>query len=366
MIFSKETGAKTYTDPRLALPFKRTPNGRPITRPKFDQFSTVTEVLDDCDVSGKHVVLLGGTGGVGWYLAKALTSRGAIVTCLSRNPPTTDWQPFPGPGCVPSSARSPFWASVDLTQLKSVVAFAKTYISSSWPLDSLVLLAATVPESGDAIECAGGFNSTLQVNFMAQVLLARLLHQRLCQAPQSTITFVSCEAYRASSIIEAEDFYEALESNGLASSTTLGRVQLYANTKHLQILFAKALRQYQLCRKRRAPHIYVCSPGNLIWNSRIISRASWTCWWWLKILQFLAYPISKNMECAAATIAYCSVHPGACGHRSVNDSASDNFYFSGCVSLPLAEVIFKPEVVRAVWVRANALLERHFPLPPWE
>ncbi|EUB57797.1 WW domain-containing oxidoreductase [Echinococcus granulosus] len=358
-----KTGAQSYADPRLALPLLRTPGGNPTQYPKFDDLSTIAEVLNDCDVPGKYIIILGGTSGVGAYLARSLASRGSIVTCLSRNPPSGRWFGFPYTNPLPSPSNgSLFWTHLDLSSMQSIFGFAEMYNKTSWPVHSLVLAAATLPESFENQKSTDGFDRVVQVNLLSQVLLVRLLQHRLNEATRSTVVFVSCEALRATNIAEVDDVYPALEPLRSSYSDICGRVQLYANTKFLQVLFALAFREFLQRRKRRYPLISVCSPGNLIRRSKLISSASWTRWWWLKCLRLLAYPLSKSMECSAATLALCALHYGTDTSRG---RKNDSPYFNGCIPVSLPEAALDPEMTRATWTHVNALLEERFQLPSW-
>lgn len=120
-ISSEKTGDHSFVDPRLALPFTRTPNA-PTRSPKiFDEFSNLTEVLDDCDVVERNVIILGGSKGIGAYLTEALALRRARVIVLSRTPPSSRWFPF---SCE-SQTNGCQWAPVDLADLNSICAFCE-------------------------------------------------------------------------------------------------------------------------------------------------------------------------------------------------------------------------------------------------
>ncbi|KAL5105012.1 WW domain-containing oxidoreductase [Taenia crassiceps] len=329
-----ETGARSYADPRLALPFLRTPDGIPTRRFKFDDLSTTTEF---------------------YLVVQAASAR--------TSPPSDRWSCFSNASHLqPPSNGSLFWTYLDLNCMQSILDFANEYNKTSWPIHSLILAAATLPESFEDYKSSDSFDRVVQINFLSQVLLARLLQHRLRDTFRSTVVFVSCEALRAANIVEAEDVYSALDPLCNSYSWICGRVQLYANTKFLQVLFAAAFQEFLQRRKSRYPVILVCSPGNLTWQSKLISSASWTCWWWLKCLRFLAYPFSKSMECSAATLAFCALHAGTDMYRR---RGKDCLYFNGCIPVSLPETALNPEMTRVIWAHVNALLEEKFVLPPW-
>ncbi|VDM35319.1 unnamed protein product [Hydatigera taeniaeformis] len=319
------------------------------------------EVLDACDAVGKYIVLIGGTSGVGKYLAKSLVSRGSIITCLSRSPPPGRWSTFTCASQLPSPSNgSLFWNHLDLSCMQSVFEFAEVIAVNN--LIRLVFAAATLPESFENQRSTDGFDRIVQINFLSHVLLTRLLQRRLRETSRSTVVFVTCEALRASDMVEANDVLSALEPSLNSYLDTCGRIKLYANTKFLQILFAAALREFLQRHKVRNPEVFVCSSGNLIWQSKLISSASWTCWWWLKCLRFIAYPLTKNMEFSTATLAFCALHSTIDTHQR---RKKDGLYFNGCIPISLPEAAFNPEMKRVTWAHVNALLEGKFKLPSW-
>lgn len=69
---------------------------------------------------------------------------------------------------------------------------------------------------------------------------------------------------------------------------------MYSDVKFLQLAFAYALRCILQKNKIPNPIIYACSPGKIP-ESKHASSATWSNWWWYKILRFLAYPLMKTM-----------------------------------------------------------------------
>ncbi|VDK25544.1 unnamed protein product [Taenia asiatica] len=258
--------------------------------------------------------------------------------------------------------KTPDGVPVQYSKFDDLSTTTEEYNKTSWPVHSLIFAAATLPESFEDHKSTDGFDRVVQINVLSQVLLVRLLQYRLCDTFRSTVVFVSCEALRATNIAKAEDVYSALEPLCNSYSSIRGRVQLYANSKFLQVLFAVAFQEFLERRKLRHPAVLICSSGNLIWQSKLVSSASWTYWWWLKCLRLLAYPFSKSMECSAATLAFCALHPGTNTYRGRRKDCS---YFNGCIPASLPEAALNPEMARVTWTHINALLEEKFKLPPW-
>ncbi|KAM3174497.1 hypothetical protein ACTXT7_010427 [Hymenolepis weldensis] len=119
-------GSKSYIDPRLSLPFSRFSNGRPLKNLRLDSLATISEVLNDCEVAGKFVIILGGTSGIGLGLTKSLIQHGVNIICLSREPPPVKWLPFPSIDNFKISPGSHlFWTHLDLTCLQTAIDFAE-------------------------------------------------------------------------------------------------------------------------------------------------------------------------------------------------------------------------------------------------
>uniref|UniRef100_A0A0R3STC2 NAD(P)-binding protein n=1 Tax=Hymenolepis diminuta TaxID=6216 RepID=A0A0R3STC2_HYMDI len=339
----------------LSLPFSRFPNSRPLKSLQFDSLATVSEVLNDCEVDGKFVIILGGTSGIGLGLTKSLIQLGVNIICLSREPPPVKWLPFPSIDNFRTSPGSHlFWTYLDLTRLQTTIDFAESFSRLGWPIDSIIISVSSLPESTQNLKSVDGFDLTLQVNLFAPILLIRLLMHRLQDTPNSTIVFVSCGALRASNICGPEDIYSTLEPLRSTYETTKGRIQLYANTKFLQVAFAYALRNATQRRNDQFPIIYACCPGQIP-ESKHVLKASWSGWWWYKILRFVTYPFVKSMDCCAAGIVYCALHP----------TVKDAFIFEECVPILVPEVMNNQELIKSVWNHINEMMESNMKLPPW-
>ncbi|KAL7065460.1 hypothetical protein AAHC03_05116 [Spirometra sp. Aus1] len=397
-----EQGKQSYVDPRLALPLKkkrrpgRSRNKRAV---RFDNLSTATDVLTDCNLSSKFVVILGGSKGLGSTVVKEVAAKKeAVVVCVSRTPPPDSQilsrYSTPRTDCV-------FWAFADLTDLYSVYAFGQLYHSLSWPLHVLVLSSAELPkkmpgclgwlsdrffnailrfwpggnvvlDSANSLPNNIGcpFERTVQVNFISHVFLLRLLYPLLRQVGNGRVVFVSCEAHRSASVTDPSDLDRLLSYPPSPacfnpySANLLECIQHYANTKCLQLLFAGALRR----RIRVWSHnvdVLVCSPGNLLATELVPSAGA--SWFALRLLRWLAYPLTKSLESAASTVVFCGFHSDAQSlslniTRGGQDSA---LYFSNCAPLHPADIALNATLADHTWNLTNSGLEALFSLPSW-
>ncbi|GBP18402.1 WW domain-containing oxidoreductase [Eumeta japonica] len=82
--FNKETGNKTYIDPRLAFAKDEKKYAYDF-RQRFDASSTAFQVLHGIDLSGKYAVITGCNVGIGYETAKSLARHGCKVLMANRN-----------------------------------------------------------------------------------------------------------------------------------------------------------------------------------------------------------------------------------------------------------------------------------------
>ena len=74
------------------------------------------------------MIILGGTSGIGSFLSNSLVLRGAIVICLSRNPPSSKWAIFAPPNFHQVTTNGLlFWAYLDLACMQTIFDFVKVF-----------------------------------------------------------------------------------------------------------------------------------------------------------------------------------------------------------------------------------------------
>ena len=138
--------------------------------------------------SPRHVVMTGGSSGIGLQAATQLLAAGHRLTVFCRDAATADRlrQGLSGPNATPLAT-----PIADLADLASVAASAEALLNAGEPIDTLVLNAG-LQYSGAAEPrwSAQGFELTLAVNHLAhQALLQRLLPLLLrSTAPRLVVT----------------------------------------------------------------------------------------------------------------------------------------------------------------------------------
>ncbi|MEZ5244116.1 MAG: SDR family oxidoreductase [Acidimicrobiales bacterium] len=147
------------------------------------------------NINGKHVLVTGGTSGIGRATAAQLASRGARVTITSR---TLSSAQRIADELTAATGTQVEPARLDLASLDAVRTFAGTYADRHDRLDILVNNAGTM--AGKRRTTEDGFEWTLAVNHLGPFLLTNLLTNLLTpllihSAPARVIT-VSSENHR--------------------------------------------------------------------------------------------------------------------------------------------------------------------------
>ncbi|GGZ29230.1 SDR family NAD(P)-dependent oxidoreductase [Streptomyces olivaceoviridis] len=153
-----------------------------LTTTPFGTRATAAEVLDGVDLSGRRMIVTGGSSGLGVETVRALAGAGAQVTVATRNP--ADAEPlvkeFPGTRAV----------ALDLADLASVRAFCDAW---SGPVDGLVANAGVMMLPTREVN-AQGWEMQLATNHLGHFALAVGLRTALQAAEKPRVTVVSSGA----------------------------------------------------------------------------------------------------------------------------------------------------------------------------
>jgi NAD(P)-dependent dehydrogenase (short-subunit alcohol dehydrogenase family) len=185
----------------------------------FGWATTATEVASSADLSGRVVVLTGGSSGIGVPTARALLQTGASLVVGVRD---LDRAPeLGGDACV---------LPLDLRDPRSVTSFADQVTG---PVDVLVANAG-VSKTPDA-HLPNGLDVRFATNHLGHFLLARRLHDQLALAHRRTglgarIVVLSSAAHKGMPVRLDDLQWQAREHvDGMA----------YAESKSANILFAQ-------------------------------------------------------------------------------------------------------------------------------
>ncbi|MFG2356865.1 SDR family NAD(P)-dependent oxidoreductase [Streptomyces sp. NPDC048521] len=148
----------------------------------FGPRATAQEVLDGVDLSGRRMIVTGGSSGLGAETVRALAGAGAEVTVATRDPAAAEplVKEFPGTRAV----------ALDLADLASVRAFCDAW---SGPLDALVANAGVMMLPTRQVT-AQGWEMQLAINYLGHFALAVGLRTALEQAEKPRVVLVSSGA----------------------------------------------------------------------------------------------------------------------------------------------------------------------------
>jgi NAD(P)-dependent dehydrogenase (short-subunit alcohol dehydrogenase family) len=180
------------------------------------------------NINGKHVLVTGGTSGIGRATAAQLASRGANVTITSR---TLDAAQNVADELTAATGTEVEPAALDLSSLDAVRTFAATYTDRHDRLDILINNAGTM--AGKRRSTEDGLEWTLAVNHLGPFLLTNLLTPLLVRSAPARVITVSSENHRGAK--QGLDFANLQMTSGYSPSNA------YATSKLANILFTVEL-----------------------------------------------------------------------------------------------------------------------------
>jgi len=191
------------------------------TDPPYDQ------LLPEDRMDGRTVLLTGASSGLGFALAKELTSRGARVLMVCRRDAAEELAEVRRAGAEEGGSAELLRA--DMADFSSIRTLVGELVRRGEHIDVAISNAAVVP--GSARTTVDGFEEMLQVNALAPALLMReLLYRgvipnntyagngRRADSPIPRIVVVASEAHRSADALNLEDL-NRIEPYGMAEST---------------------------------------------------------------------------------------------------------------------------------------------------
>lgn len=189
----------------------------------FTPSSTVEDVLEGIDLSGKNVVITGGHSGLGLVAARALGRAGASVLSGSRDPVRAT-------AALAGIARAEAY-HLDLLDPASIDAFAARFLETGRPLHILINNAG-FPAPAEIVRDARGYEAQFAANHLGHFQLAQALLPALRAAGGARVVNTSSGAQRMSDILWDDPTFRARPYDaGLA----------YAQSKTANVLHAVEL-----------------------------------------------------------------------------------------------------------------------------
>src|SRR3954463_1485379 len=165
--------------------------------------------MSDLDFSGKQMLVVGGSSGIGNGIAQAFHSRGARVEICGTRTSAADYSPEDG-----SHLEGLDYAQLDVSDPQAVEKFQPSFDR----LDVLVLAQGAVIYRRGEFEMAG-FRKVLEVNLMSLMACATKFHAMLSTAKGSLIIVSSTAAYHSTM---GNPAYNASKTGAVGLTRTLG------------------------------------------------------------------------------------------------------------------------------------------------
>ncbi len=186
----------------------------------FAAAATADDVLAGIDLTGKNVIVTGGTAGIGLEVSRALQKAGASVTATSRNPENA--------AASPAGVERIHVEELDLVDPASIDAFVARWLATKRPLHILVNGAGA---SGGPERDARGYETQFATNHLGHFQLTLGLLPALRAAHGARVINVSSGAQRFADIRWDDPNFNTGYNSRAA----------YAQSKTANVLFAVEL-----------------------------------------------------------------------------------------------------------------------------
>ena len=184
--------------------------------------TTTDEVLEDFDLNDRHFMITGASSGLGEESARALSSAGATVTMLARNPEKLEAAIERIKANNPSADLRT--GIIDLADLSSIRAYVDNFLQTETAIDVLInnagIMACPLMRTSD------GFEMQFGTNHIGHFLLTNLLMPAIQLGQNPRIVNLSSAGHTHADVnLEDPNFettkYNAWESYGRSKSANI-------------------------------------------------------------------------------------------------------------------------------------------------
>src|SRR5438128_2321934 len=165
--------------------------------------------MNELDFSGKQVLVIGGSSGIGNGIAQAFRVRGARVNVCGTRTSASDYSPDDG-----SHLEGLQYSQLDVSDPQAVEKFKPSFDT----LDILVLAQGAVIYRRGKFQMEG-FRKVMEVNLMSLMACATKFHDMLAAAKGSLIIVSSTAAYHSTM---GNPSYNASKTGAMGLTRTLG------------------------------------------------------------------------------------------------------------------------------------------------
>lgn len=273
------------------------------------------------DISGKQVLVTGGTSGIGRATAAQLVRLGAEVTITSRRLATAA---AVAAELADAGGAAVHGAELDLSSLDAVRRFAAAVAERTDRLDVLVNNAGTM--AGKRRTTVDGHEWTLAVNHLGPFLLTNLLTPLLVAAAPARVITVSSENHRTAR--------RGLDLDDLQMVRGYSPSKAYAASKLANILFTVELD------RRLSPHgvtARALHPGVVATN---FGRGPGSPWWMGLGMRLLGPLLASPDEGAATSVHLATARP---------DELATGIYWADRVPEEPSDAALDEAAARRLW-----------------
>lgn len=314
--------------------------------PRFDATTTVDQVLDGLDLSGRRYLITGGNSGLGLAAATVLAARGAAIVLTARDAAR-------GEAAVRAIVEQAPQARVqllllDLASLASVRAFTDRLRAEVRSLDGILANAGIM--ATDEARTADGFESQFGTNHLGHFVLVNRVADLL--RPGGRLVMVSSGAHRLHDVDLDDPNFERKPYD---------RWDAYGQSKSANALFALA---FDARWKASGVRAFTIAPG-IIRDTNLHHHLLPEHFAVLRSRQFTDKLPRKSLAEGVATPVFALVHPSLqgeggrfienCGFAQVNpDTSQADGVIPWVLDLAHAE---------QVWALSERLVGETFPAP---
>lgn len=162
---------------------------------RFNQFSTAEEVIGDTDLTGKFVVITGGSTGIGKETARVLANAGADIFIGARS---LEKLKIAREELNSTSAGKTTIAELDLMEPISADAFADAALALGRPVDLLINNAGVM--APPLMRNSLGIESQFATNYVGHAIVTSRLAPALLQAEQPRLVCLASSGHHASPV----------------------------------------------------------------------------------------------------------------------------------------------------------------------
>ncbi|KAK4419097.1 Short-chain dehydrogenase B, chloroplastic [Sesamum alatum] len=300
----------------------------------FGSASTAEQVTQGIDATNLTAIVTGGARGVGLETARVLALRNAHVVIAARNMEAAN----EAKQIIlkdNKNARVDV-LKLDLASLKSVKAFADTFIALNLPLNILInnagIMNCPYQLSEDGIEIQ------FATNHLGHFYLTNLLLDKMKETANST--GIEGRIVNLSSVAHIHTYKGGIGFAKINDKSRYNDMRAYGQSKLANILHAN-----ELSRRLKAEGVNITAnsvhPGLIMTNLFKYSG-------WMKILRFFSYILWKNVPQGTSTTCYVALHPSLKG--------ATGKYFQDCNEFKPSGFARDEVLAKRLWDFSNKLV----------